>query len=133
MSGVVRRFFFGLNILWRLHLNTIEITRLIIEALEEKKAENIVLLDIHEIASFTDYFIICSGTSDRMIDSLADAVLENAKHKVDLLGKKEGQASSGWVLVDFGDIIVHLFSPDQRDYYRLEQLWEKGKVLIHVQ
>ncbi len=116
-----------------MHLNTIEITRLVIEALEEKKAENIVLIDIHEIASFTDYFIICSGTSDRMIDSLADGVMESAKHKADLLGKKEGQASSGWVLVDFGDIIVHLFSPDQRDYYRLEQLWEKGKILLHVQ
>ena len=116
-----------------MHLNTLEITRLIIEALEEKKAENIVLLDIHEIVSFTDYFIICSGTSDRMIDSLADAVLENAKHSAELLGKKEGQASSGWVLVDFGDIIVQLFSPDQRDYYRLEQLWEKGKILLHVQ
>ena len=68
-----------------------------------------------------------------MINSLADAVLENAKHEADLLGKKEGQASSGWVLVDFGHIIVQLFSPDQRDYYRLEQLWEKGKILLHVQ
>jgi ribosome-associated protein len=125
-------FLFVLNIVWRLHLNTLEITRLIIEALEEKKAENIILLDIHEIASFTDYFIICTGSSDRMIDSLADTVLENAKHQADLLGKKEGQASSGWVLVDFGDIIVQLFSPDQRDYYRLEQLWEKGKILLHV-
>lgn len=132
MTGEVRPFFV-LNILWRLHLNTIEITRLVIEALEEKKAENIVLIDIHEIASFTDYFVICSGSSDRMIDSLADAVLEAAKHKADLLGKKEGQASSGWVLVDLGDIVVHLFSPDQRDYYRLEQLWEKGKILLHVQ
>ena len=102
-----------------MHLNTTEITRLIIEALEEKKAENIILLDIHEIASFTDYFIICTGSSDRMIDSLADTALENAKHQADLLGKKEGQASSGWVLVDFGDIIVQLFSPDQRDYYDL--------------
>jgi ribosome-associated protein len=105
----------------------------IVEALEEKKAENIVLLDIHEIASFTDYFIICTGSSDRMIDSLADGVLEAAKHKIELLGKKEGQASTGWVLVDFGDIVVHLFSPDQRDYYRLEQLWEKGKILLHLQ
>jgi ribosome-associated protein len=106
---------------------------LLVEALEEKKAENIVLLDIHEIASFTDYFIICTGSSDRMIDSLADAVLESAKHDADLLGKKEGQAASGWVLADFGDIVVHLFSPDQRDYYRLEQLWEKGKILLHLQ
>ena len=91
------------------------------------------MLDIHEIASFTDYFIICTGSSDRMIDSLADAVLETGKHKLDLPGKKEGQASGGWVIIDFGDIVVHLFSPDQRDYYRLEQLWEKGKMLLHLQ
>jgi len=68
-----------------------------------------------------------------MIDSLADAVLETTKHKIELAGKKEGQASSGWVVVDFGDIVVHMFSPDQRDYYRLEQLWEKGKILLHLQ
>lgn len=132
MIGSTGRIFYVL-ITWRLHLNTTEITRSIIEALEEKKAENIILLDIHEIASFTDYFIICTGSSDRMIDSLAEAVLETAKHKLELPGKKEGQANTGWVVVDFGDIVVHLFSPNQREYYRLEQLWEKGKILLHLQ
>ncbi len=68
-----------------------------------------------------------------MIDSLADAVLETSKQKLGLPAKKEGQASAGWVIIDFGDIVVHLFSPDQRDYYRLEQLWEKGKILLRVQ
>ena len=114
-------------------LNTSEIARVLINALEEKKGENILLLDIHEIASFTDYFIICSGSSDRMIDSLADAVIDEARKKVELRGHKEGQASGGWVVVDFGDIVLHIFSPDQRDYYRLEQLWEQGKILVHLQ
>jgi len=68
-----------------------------------------------------------------MIDSLAEAVMETAKHKLERPGKKEGQAVTGWVVVDFGDIVVHLFSPDQREYYRLEQLWEKGKILLHLQ
>ncbi len=103
--------------------------------MEEKKGENIVLLDIHEIASFTDYFIICSGTSDRMLDSLADAVIEKAHAISDTSGKRkaEGVASSGWLLIDLDDIIVHLFSPDQREYYQLEQLWERGKVLLRMQ
>jgi ribosome-associated protein len=114
-------------------LNTSDIARVLINALEEKKGENILLLDIHEIVSFTDYFIICSGTSDRMIDSLADAVIEEAREKVKLRGHKEGQASGGWVVIDFGDIVLHIFSPDQRDYYRLEQLWEQGKILVHLQ
>jgi ribosome-associated protein len=114
-------------------LNTLDNARILINALEEKKGENILLLDIHEIASFTDYFIISSGTSDRMIDSLADAVIDEAREKAKLRGHKEGQASGGWVVIDFGDIVVHIFSPDQRDYYRLEQLWEKGKILVHLQ
>ncbi len=102
--------------------------------MEEKKGENIVLLDIHEIASFTDYFIICSGTSDRMLDSLADAVIEKA-HAINDSDKRrpEGLASSGWLLIDLDDIIVHLFSPDQREYYQLEQLWERGKILLRMQ
>ncbi len=102
--------------------------------MEEKKGENIVLLDIHEIAFFTDYFIICSGTSDRMLDSLADAVIEKA-HEISDVNRRqaEGIASSGWLLIDLDDIVVHLFSPDQREYYQLEQLWERGKVLLRMQ
>ncbi len=101
--------------------------------MDEKKGEDIVLIDIHEIATFTDYFIICSGTSDRMLDSLADAVIEKAHEIADVNKRRaEGQASGGWLLVDLDDIIVHLFSPDQRDYYQLEQLWERGKVLLRM-
>jgi ribosome-associated protein len=104
-----------------------------VNALEDKKGENILLLDIHEIASFTDYFIICTGTSDRMLDSLSDAVRETAKAQFDIIARSEGLARDGWLLVDLGDVIVHLFSPDRRDYYRLEQLWERGKVLVRLQ
>ncbi len=68
-----------------------------------------------------------------MIESLADAVLENAKKEFQMIGKKEGYAQGGWVLVDLGDVIVHLFSPEQREYYRLEELWSAGKVLLRLQ
>jgi ribosome-associated protein len=101
--------------------------------LEDKKAENIILLDIHEIASFTDFFIICTGTSDRMLDSLSKAVRERIKEDYDIPGHVEGSPDAGWMLTDFGDVVVHLFSPDQRSYYRLEELWEQGKVLIKLQ
>ncbi len=103
-----------------------------VDVLEEKIAEDILLLDIHEIASFTDFFIICSGSSDRLIDSLAKAVAE-AAHEMKQVAKIQGRAYTGWVVADLGDIVVHIFSPDQRDYYQLEQLWERGKVLVHVQ
>jgi ribosome-associated protein len=111
----------------------LELARSIVSALEEKKGEDILLLDIHEVASFTDYFIICSGTSDRMLDSLANAVHESVKAQFAINSIQEGQPSGGWLVVDFGDVVVHLFSPDQRNYYRLEELWDKGKVLLRLQ
>lgn len=107
--------------------------RAIVNTLEEKKGEDIVLMDIHEVASFADFFVIVSGTSDRMLNALADAVQETVKKEYKLNAREEGQAQTGWLVVDFGDIVVHLFSQEQRDYYRLEQLWEKGKVLVRLQ
>lgn len=101
--------------------------------MEEKKGEDILLLDIQGIASFADYFIVCSGSSDRMLDSLANSVLQTAKQQFNIHTVIEGNPGSGWLVIDLGDIVVHLFSPDQRDYYRLEQLWDKGKVLLHLQ
>ena len=101
--------------------------------MEEKKGEDILLLDIQGIASFADYFIVCSGSSDRMLDSLANSVLQTAKQQFNIHTVVEGNPGSGWLVIDLGDIVVHLFSPDQRDYYRLEQLWDKGKVLLHLQ
>ncbi len=68
-----------------------------------------------------------------MLDALADAAVERVKEKFDLRARIEGRPGEGWVLVDFGDVILHLFSPDRRGYYRLEELWNKGKVLLHLQ
>lgn len=111
----------------------LEMAHAIINTLEEKKGEEILLMDLQKVASFTDYFIICSGTSDRMLDALADAVVATMKAKFEKNGRIEGKASSGWLLVDYGSILVHLFSPDQRDFYRLEDLWHEGKTLLHLQ
>jgi ribosome-associated protein len=68
-----------------------------------------------------------------MLNALSDGVQEAVKTQFDLNAREEGRPREGWVLVDFGDVIVHLFSPEQRDYYNLEQLWEKGKVLVRLQ
>ena len=101
-------------------------------SLEDKKGEDIILLDIKELVSFTDYFVICTGTSDRMLNALADATVDDIRKKHRKKGRKQGNPQDGWVVVDFGDVIVHLFSPDQRDYYQLEELWEDGKVLLRL-
>lgn len=105
----------------------------IVDALEDKKGEDIVLMDIKEIASFTDYFVICTGTSDRMLDALANSAIDEIRKKHKKKAKKQGNSRDGWVVVDFGDVVLHLFSPDQRDYYQIEDLWENGKVLLRLQ
>ncbi len=103
------------------------------DALEDKKGEDILLIDIKEIASFTDYFVICTGTSDRMLDALARSVQDTLREEHGRKSRIEGQSHDGWLVVDFGSVVVHLFSRDQRDYYRLEELWQEGKVLVRVQ
>jgi ribosome-associated protein len=101
--------------------------------LENKKGENILLLDIHEISSFTDFFILCNGTSDRMLQALAEAIREFAKKEYKEHVEIEGESRDGWLVLDLGDVVIHLFSPDQRSHYKLEQLWEKGKRLLTLQ
>ncbi len=102
-------------------------------ALEEHKGEDILLLDVRSLAPFTDYFVICSGNTDRLLDALADSAREAARKQYHVGARTEGTPQSGWILLDFGDVVVHLFSPDLRDYYRLEDLWADGKVVLHLQ
>jgi ribosome-associated protein len=114
-------------------LNTLELAHTIVEALEDKKGENIILMDLEKISMFTSYFVICTGTSDRMLDALADAVVDKIRLTYSIKGKPQGLAASGWVLVDFGSVIVHCFAPETRDFYKLEELWHEGKVLLRLQ
>lgn len=90
-------------------------------------------MDLQNIATFTDYFVICTGTSDRMLDALADSVVNKVRETHKMKGPSEGQPSAGWVVVDFGSVMVHLFAPETRDFYKLEELWKDGKVLLRLQ
>jgi len=85
------------------------------------------------LVSFTDYFIICNGSSDRMIHALAAAVRDYTKQELGETIEIEGESHDGWMVADAGDVVVHLFSPELRDYYKLEQLWDKGKRLLSLQ
>ena len=91
------------------------------------------MLDIREITTIADYFVICSGTSDRMIDALANAVQREMRSEHQIHARIEGDPKTGWVLADFGSVIVHVFAPDRRDFYRLEELWVEGKIVLHLQ
>ena len=111
----------------------LEITRELVHALEEKKAENIVLLDLKGVSVFTDYFVICAGTSDRMLRSLLKAAKEAMHENFALKGKIEGNPSNGWITVDYNSFVLHIFSPEQRSFYNLEELWADGKILLRIQ
>ena len=91
--------------------------------LSNKKAQDVLIIDIQGKASFADYFVLCSGTSERQINALVDEV-EDAFAKEGLFAKSiEGKQYSGWILMDFGDIIVNLFTAEMRDKYNIEKIW----------
>ena len=104
------------------------------ETLDEKKGEDILLLDLIGVCSFADYFVFCSGTSERMLRALADEAQQAVKKKFGLIARNvEGGPQAGWILMDYGDVILHLFSPETRSYYQLEELWREGNVLLRMQ
>ncbi len=109
-------------------LQTEAMKKLAIEALEALKAENIVVLDVRGRASFTDSMIFASGKSTRHVISIADSVIEAAKAaNLPPLGV-EGETVGEWVLVDLGDVIIHVMLPDTRVFYELEKLWSEEQV-----
>lgn len=104
------------------------------DTLDEKKGENILLLDLIGVCTFTDYFVICSGTSERMLRALSDEVQVSLKKAHSIQAQSvEGKDGVGWTLIDYGDLVVHIFSPAVREYYALEDLWKEGRVLLHIQ
>jgi ribosome-associated protein len=115
-------------------LEGIDLARSLVYALEDKKGEDILLLDLRGHCIFTDYFVICTGTSERQLDALAEGLAETAHKQHRLKAPRvEGHAAGGWVLLDFKDVIVHLFSNEQRRRYRLEELWHEGRVVLRIQ
>lgn len=109
-----------------------ELARKIVDILEEHKAEEILLLDVRKQIDIADYFVIASGTSDRMIESLTEYVVDVIRDEYQIHGFPQGVIGGGWMLVDFGDVIVHIFSPDRRAFYSLEDLYRESKVLLKV-
>jgi ribosome-associated protein len=115
-------------------LDSLDLAHDIVDAVESKKAENIVLLDLRPDAIIADFFVICTGNSDRQIKALADGVREAIKDKYNRLPTSvEGEAQSGWVLMDYGDVIVHIFGEDEREFYDLEGFWKQANVLLSIQ
>jgi ribosome-associated protein len=101
-----------------------ELARLIAGYADDKKALDIVELDLRGVVGYTDYFVVCTGTSDRQVKAIHDGIHLAMKDEHGVLPRRvEGLSEAHWVLMDYLDVVVHVFTPDARDYYRLEQLW----------
>ncbi len=101
-----------------------ELVREITRLAADKKAIDIVELDLRDVLGYTDYFLVCSGNTTRQTKAIHDAILEGLKREHETLPRRvEGAGRADWILMDYLDVVVHIFTPDARDYYRLEELW----------
>ncbi len=111
----------------------LDLARRIVELAEDKKAADIVLLDLGELTTLADAFVICSGGTERQIAAIADGIVGGLRDEGIRAIGREGAAESHWVLLDFGSVIVHVFTPPERDYYQLERHWSGARIVLRVQ
>ncbi|MFL5777503.1 MAG: ribosome silencing factor [Chloroflexota bacterium] len=111
----------------------LELARRIVELAEDKKAADIVLLDLSPLTTLADYFVICSGGSERQLDAIADGIVGGLRdERLKPIGR-EGTPASHWVLLDYGSVVVHILTPPERDYYGLEKHWSEARTVVRVQ
>ena len=109
------------------------LARRIVDLASDKKAADIVLLEIYGLTTLADYFVICSGSSERQVGAIADGIVEGLREEgVRPIGR-EGSSSAHWVLLDFGSVVVHIMAPPERDFYQLERLWAEAPLLVRLQ
>ena len=114
-------------------LDPTQLARAAVDAASDKKASDILLLDIREITTIADYFVICSGNNARQLQAISEAIDDALRKQKARLLNREGVAETGWLLLDFGDVIVHIFSPKEREYYHIERLWNEAKTVVYLQ
>jgi ribosome-associated protein len=100
-----------------------ELAQQVVDGLSERQVEDIALIDVSKVSDFTDFFVIGTAGNERQMKAVIDALDRDLSQDGVRLRTREGAAESGWVLLDFGDVIVHLFSPQARAFYRLDELW----------
>lgn len=110
-----------------------ELARRIVEMIADKKGEDVLLLDIRDISILADCFVIGSTTSERQAEAIVEGIREETKQAFGVRPLHiEGEASSGWILMDYGSVVVHLLTPQMRAYYDLEGLWQDGKIVVRM-
>ena len=114
-------------------MEPVDIARRTVEIASDRLAARIVMLDVHHLTSFADYFVLCSGDSERQLRAIADDITARLKAEGIRVLHQEGSPASGWILLDYGPVIVHVFGPEQRQYYQLDELWNQGNAVVTIQ
>lgn len=116
----------------KIALQPVDVARKAVDVASDRQASDIVMLDIRKVSDFADFFVILTAESTRQIDDLTDEI-ENALESLgEMRHHTEGTPSGGWVLLDFGAVIVHIFRPEERDYYRLEDAWPSALETVRL-
>lgn len=105
----------------------------IAELISDSPASNTLVLDVRGLSSFADYFVVCSGENERQLQAVVNHISEGLAEEGIKSKRVEGSAIAGWILLDFGDVIVHIFDVEQRAYYRLESLWSDAPTILAIQ
>ena len=113
-------------------LESLELARQTVDIIVERQGTDVVLMEIGKLSNIADYFVICTGQSDRQLDAIVREVRTYLKKEGRQPSAIEGKSVSGWVLVDCGDIVVHVFALAQREFYRLEHLWSDAKTILRI-
>lgn len=113
-------------------MDSTELARTVVDLASEKLADDIVMLDLRQVAPFADYFIIMSAESARQIEALEEDITKALKEAEVRRFHREGTPNSGWVLLDFSDVVIHIFSPEERDFFNLERLWSQAPQVVRV-
>ena len=110
-----------------------ELARRIVDEIADMKGDDILLLDIRDVTILADYFVLGTAVSKRQTKAMVDGILQATKEDFDTRPwRVEGEAESGWILIDYGDVVVHLFAPEARAYYDLEGFWKDAKVVVRM-
>ncbi|MFQ6057414.1 MAG: ribosome silencing factor [Anaerolineae bacterium] len=115
------------------NLEPAQLARTVVEAIADKKGADIIMLDIRPVSLLADYFIIASGETERQIQAIIDAVIDRLSEAKVAPLHIEGLPDSGWVILDYGSVVVHIFAPTERSYYQLERLWSEATLVVRIQ
>jgi ribosome-associated protein len=116
-----------------LEQDSLDLARHIVDVIADQKGEDVVLIDIQDVSILADYFVIGGVNSTRQAKAVIDQIKQDTKQVFDVKPfHVEGDADSGWVLMDYGSVVVHLFTPEMRAYYDLEGLWREGRVIVRM-